>query len=121
ISRSFINFINNACYALNEKTKEGGEEFLPMLSITTKDLGKQLEISVRDNGKGIPQRVLDKIFDPFFTTKVTGEGTGLGLSISHDIIVQEHQGEIKIKTEENNYTEFILTLPKNIPENDLHK
>ncbi|MCC5610687.1 AAA family ATPase [Nostoc sp. CHAB 5834] len=121
ISRAFINIINNACYALTEKTKEGGEGFLPMLSISTKDLGKQLEISIRDNGKGIPQGVIDRIFDPFFTTKVTGEGTGLGLSISHDIIVQEHQGEIKIKTEENNYTEFILTLPKSIPENDIQK
>ncbi|MEH2004537.1 trifunctional serine/threonine-protein kinase/ATP-binding protein/sensor histidine kinase [Nostoc sp.] len=121
ISRAFINIINNACYAVTEKTKEVGEGFLPMLSISTKDLGKQLEISIRDNGKGIPQRIIDRIFDPFFTTKVTGEGTGLGLSISHDIIVQEHQGEIKIKTEENNYTEFILTLPKNIPEKDIRK
>ncbi|MEH2182206.1 trifunctional serine/threonine-protein kinase/ATP-binding protein/sensor histidine kinase [Nostoc sp.] len=121
ISRAFINIINNACYALTEKTKEVDEGFLPMLSISTKDLGKQLEISIRDNGKGIPQGVIDRIFDPFFTTKVTGEGTGLGLSISHDIIVHEHQGEIKIKTEENNYTEFILSLPKSIPENDIQK
>ncbi|MCI0528072.1 MAG: ATP-binding protein [Nitrospira sp.] len=55
---------------------------------------------------------MDKIFNPFFTTRPTGEGTGLGLSISYDIVVQEHQGEIKVETEEGSHTEFIIVLPK---------
>jgi predicted ATPase/signal transduction histidine kinase/tRNA A-37 threonylcarbamoyl transferase component Bud32 len=122
ITRTFINVINNACYAAVEKKKEVGEEFSPTLSVRTKDLGGQVEIRIRDNGKGIPQEVLDKIFNPFFTTKPTGEGTGLGLSISHDIIVQEHQGEIRVETEAGNYTDFIITLPKTVPDkNDIHK
>ena len=62
--------------------------------------------------RAFPPAALDKIFNPFFTTKPTGEGTGLGLSISHDIIVQEHRGEIAVETELGSYTEFIIALPK---------
>jgi signal transduction histidine kinase len=83
--------------------------------VSTKNLSDWVEIRIRDNGKGIPQESLDKIFNPFFTTKPTGEGTGLGLSISHDIIVQEHRGEIKVETERGSYAEFIITLPKDVP------
>ncbi len=114
ISRVFLNVINNACYAAHEKKKQIGEGFLPQLLVSTKNLSDRVEIRIRDNGKGIPQESLDKIFNPFFTTKPTGEGTGLGLSISHDIIVQEHRGEIKIETEAGSYAEFIITLPKDV-------
>ncbi len=118
ISRAFINLINNACYAAHHKktrlhpSGNAGEEFLPTLSVSSHDLGEQIEVRIRDNGEGIPQDVLDKIFNPFFTTKPPGEGTGLGLSISHDIIVQQHQGNIQVETEVGSYTEFIVTLPK---------
>ena len=118
ISRAFINLINNACYAAHKKkilfqaSLYEGEGFLPTLSLYTRDLGEQVEIRIRDNGEGIPPEVLDKIFNPFFTTKPPGEGTGLGLSITHDIIVQQHQGEIKVETEVSNHTDFIITLPK---------
>lgn len=119
MSRAFINIINNACYAACKKKKrlyaeltQEGEEFSPILFVRTKDLGEQVEIHIRDNGEGIPQKVLDKIFNPFFTTKPPGEGTGLGLSITHDIIVQQHQGDIRVETEVGSYTEFIITLPK---------
>jgi len=67
-------------------------------------------ISVRDNGPGIPQNVLDKIFQPFFTTKPTGQGTGLGLSLSYDI-VKAHGGEIKVETKQGEGSEFIIQLP----------
>jgi len=66
-------------------------------------------ISVRDNGNGIPQKVLDKIFQPFFTTKPTGQGTGLGLSMSYDI-VKAHGGELKVVTEVGEGTEFSIQL-----------
>ena len=69
------------------------------------------EIRVKDNGNGIPQKVLDKIFQPFFTTKPTGQGTGLGLSLSYDI-VKAHGGEMKVETKEGQGTEFIVLLPK---------
>ncbi|MDP2414467.1 ATP-binding protein [Daejeonella sp.] len=58
-----------------------------------------LQIGVKDNVDGIPQKVLDKIFQPFFTTRPLGEGTGLGLSLSYDL-VKAHGGKIKIETKE---------------------
>ena len=67
-------------------------------------------ISIRDNGNGIPARIMEKIFEPFYTTKPSGEGTGLGLSLSHDII-KAHGGEIKVSSKENEFTEFVITLP----------
>jgi predicted ATPase/signal transduction histidine kinase len=113
ISRVFLNLVNNACYASYEKKKAIGENFSPILKVSTKNMGDRIEIHFRDNGTGIPQDILDKIFNPFFTTKPTGEGTGLGLSISYDIIVRGHQGEITVETQVNEFTEFIVILPKN--------
>ncbi|MCI0530229.1 MAG: ATP-binding protein, partial [Nitrospira sp.] len=112
MSRVFLNLVNNACYSVHQKKKELGEGYSPTLWVKTKNLGDRIEIRIRDNGKGIPQKIVDKIFNPFFTTKPTGKGTGLGLSISYDIVVQEHKGELKVETEEGNYAEFIITLPK---------
>jgi signal transduction histidine kinase/ligand-binding sensor domain-containing protein len=119
LSRVFLNIINNACYAANQKKKESlkqkttaGEDFSPRLSVSTKNLGNKIEIRIRDNGAGIPAAIRDKIFNPFFTTKPTGQGTGLGLSISYDIIVHKHKGEVKVETEEGKFTEFIISLPK---------
>jgi signal transduction histidine kinase len=70
-----------------------------------------VEIKVKDNGGGIPQRVLDKIFQPFFTTKPTGQGTGLGLSLSYDIVTKGHGGELKVETKEGEGSTFIIQLP----------
>jgi signal transduction histidine kinase len=69
-------------------------------------------VRIRDNGTGIAQDIADKIFDPFFTTKPPGEGTGLGLSLSHDIVVQGHQGTMRMETRPGEFAEFIVTLPK---------
>jgi signal transduction histidine kinase len=71
-----------------------------------------VEIRVRDNGAGISAEMLGKIFTPFFTTKPPGEGTGLGLSISHDIVVKGHGGELRVQTKEDQYAEFIVSLPR---------
>jgi two-component system, NtrC family, sensor kinase len=70
----------------------------------------KVEVKVKDNGNGMPQKVKDKIFQPFFTTKPTGVGTGLGLSLSYDII-KAHGGEIKVQTKEGQGSEFIIQLP----------
>jgi signal transduction histidine kinase len=78
--------------------------------VSTKKINGKVEIRVKDNGNGIPQKVLDKIFQPFFTTKPTGEGTGLGLSMSYDIITKSHAGEIKVETKEGEGSEFIIVL-----------
>jgi signal transduction histidine kinase len=78
--------------------------------VSTKRVNDKIEIRVKDNGNGIPQKILDKVFQPFFTTKPTGVGTGLGLSLSYDII-KAHGGKIKVETKEGEGTEFIILLP----------
>jgi signal transduction histidine kinase len=71
-----------------------------------------VEISIRDNGTGMPPDVKEKMFNPFFTTKPTGEGTGLGLSISHDIVVKQHGGAIEVDTQPGGFTEIRVILPR---------
>jgi signal transduction histidine kinase len=117
IGRVILNLINNAFYAVAEKTKmnlenlpTGQAGYEPTVSISTKKLNDKIEIRVTDNGNGIPQKVLDKIFQPFFTTKPTGQGTGLGLSLSYDI-VKAHGGEIKVETQESIFTQFNVQIP----------
>jgi len=109
IGRVLLNLINNAFYAVAEKKKQQQEDYLPAVSVSTRKTTGKVEISVHDNGNGIPKKVLDKIFQPFFTTKPTGEGTGLGLSLSYDII-KAHGGEIKVNTKEGEGTEFVILL-----------
>jgi len=110
MGRVFLNLINNAFYAVTEKKKQIGENYEPTISVTTKRMSDRVEISVADNGNGIPGKVLNKIFQPFFTTKPTGQGTGLGLSLSYDII-KAHGGDLKVETKEGEYTEFSIRLP----------
>ncbi len=122
IGRVILNLVNNGFYAVNEKAKstpqppEGGEGYKPEVIVKTTvtkspsgDLG--VEISVQDNGSGIPDHIKEKIFQPFFTTKPTGSGTGLGLSLSYDI-VKAHGGELEIETSVNKGTTFIIKLSK---------
>ena len=111
IGRVILNLINNAFYSVSEKKKTADDNYEPTVTISTKKLNEGVEISVKDNGIGVPQKVVDKIFQPFFTTKPTGEGTGLGLSMSYDIITKGHNGELKVETKEGEYAEFIIILP----------
>ncbi|MGB5781786.1 MAG: ATP-binding protein [Eudoraea sp.] len=118
IGRVVLNLITNAFYACAERSRSATDEkkklnqtaYEPTVEVTTKKEGNQVLISVKDNGNGIPKKVLDKIFQPFFTTKPTGQGTGLGLSLSYDI-VKAHGGELNVKTKENKGTEFTIILP----------
>lgn len=110
LRRAFINLIDNACYAVQKKQEQLGEDFTPRLSIETQKINDQVEIRIRDNGIGIQSENQSKIFEPFFTTKPTGEGTGLGLSMTHEIIVRQHGGTLHLETKPNVYTEFILRL-----------
>jgi len=114
IGRVLLNLYNNAFYAVSEKNVSigsAGQKYEPTVSVSTKKINDKIEIRVKDNGNGIPQKVLDKIFQPFFTTKPTGQGTGLGLSLSYDI-VKAHGGEIKVETKEGAGSEFIISLPE---------
>jgi signal transduction histidine kinase len=118
IGRVVLNLINNAFYAVGEKKKQNQNGYDPTVSVSTKRVNSKVEISVKDNGNGIPQKVLDKIFQPFFTTKPTGQGTGLGLSLSYDI-VKAHGGELKVETKEGEGSEFIIQLPGNYNLNEI--
>ena len=109
IGRVVLNLINNAFYAVDEKKKKNEHGYEPTVTIGTKKKNGKIEISVKDNGNGIPQKVLDKIFQPFFTTKPTGQGTGLGLSLSYDI-VKAYGGELKVETKEGEGSEFIVQI-----------
>ena len=114
MGRVILNLINNAFHAVSEKlkaeSKRSSSEYEPTVTIATKNLGDKIEISVKDNGIGIPDQIKEKIFQPFFTTKPTGQGTGLGLSLSYDII-KAHGGEIKLTTKEGEGVQFKIILP----------
>ena len=108
-----LNLISNGFYATTKRKAEAnGGDYEPTLAAATKNLGDSVEISIRDNGTGIPPEVKEKMFNPFFTTKPVGEGTGLGLSISHDIIVKQHGGSIEVDTQPGEFTEFKIVLPR---------
>ena len=111
IGRVILNLLTNAFYVVDEKKKAEVDGYEPTVSITTKKVADKVFISVRDNGNGIPQKVVDKIFQPFFTTKPTGQGTGLGLSLSYDIVTKGHGGELKVETKEGEGSTFIIQLP----------
>jgi two-component system NtrC family sensor kinase len=113
ITRVLLNLISNGFYAATKrKSDEGDKTYEPILAAATKNLGDRVEITIRDNGTGIPPEVKEKVFNPFFTTKPAGEGTGLGLSLSHDIIVKQHSGVIEVNTEPGRFTEFRIILPR---------
>ena len=105
--------ISNGFYAATRRKAEADDDkFEPLVGAATRNLGKAVEIRIRDNGTGIPPEVREKMFNPFFTTKPTGEGTGLGLSMAHVIVVKQHGGRIDVETEPGEFTKFIITLPR---------
>jgi len=110
IGRVILNLINNAFYAVNERAKEGVPGYEPTVTVGTRRLQDRIEISVKDNGNGVPGSLKEKIFQPFFTTKPTGQGTGLGLSLAYDI-VKAHGGEIKVQSKEGEGSQFVIELP----------
>ena len=113
ITRVLLNLISNGFYAATKRGAEtNGGEYEPTLAAATKNCGDCVEITIRDNGMGIPADVKEKMFNPFFTTKPAGEGTGLGLSISHDIVVKQHGGSIEVETQPGEFTEIKIVLPR---------
>ena len=110
IGRVFLNIFNNAFYSVMQRKNQLDGSFEPVVSVSAKRQGKKVAIQIKDNGVGIPQKVVDKIFQPFFTTKPSGEGTGLGLSLSYDII-KAHGGEILVETTEGEGASFLILIP----------
>lgn len=115
LSRAVLNIVNNACYAVkerSEKEKEAGNtKYQPTISIATKMEDGKLYIAITDNGTGIPDDVKEKLFNTTITTKPIGMGTGLGTQITHDIIVNHHNGEIRVETECGKGTTFTFIIP----------
>ena len=113
LGRVLLNILSNACYILDQK-KQQDHDFMPLLQVSTVDKEQHIEIHIRDNGLGMSEKTRKQIFDPFFTTKPAGSGTGLGMSLSYDIIVNQHYGEIRVDTEQGEFTQFTLILPKKL-------
>ena len=117
LGRVLLNLYNNAFYAVHDKQKKNessmaqeSAEYVPQVTVSTKKNENYVEITVKDNGPGIPKKIIEKIFHPFFTTKPTGQGTGLGLSLSYDI-VKAHGGELSVETSEGKGSVFNIQIP----------
>jgi signal transduction histidine kinase len=116
VGRVLLNLFNNAFYAvMQKKNKANMNHYEPSVSVSTKKItsssgAENIEICVKDNGAGIPQKAVDKVFQPFFTTKPAGQGTGLGLSLAYDII-KAHGGEMKVSSKEGEGAEFVVQIP----------
>ncbi|WP_297764661.1 ATP-binding protein [uncultured Muriicola sp.] len=115
MGRVILNLITNAFHAVQERASlaKASEDvkYKPTVGVTTKKVGEMIEIEVKDNGNGIPQKIIQRIFEPFFTTKPSGRGTGLGLSMSYDIVTKGHRGELKVASKEGEGTTFTIILP----------
>jgi two-component system, NtrC family, sensor kinase len=115
IGRVFLNLINNAFYAVNEKNTQNteGVSFNPTVIVSTQQINNQIIIKVKDNGIGMSEAVRVKVFQPFFTTKPTGSGTGLGLSLAYDIVTKGHSGTLEVESTLGVGTIFNIKLPIN--------
>lgn len=119
LNQVFMNILNNAIYALEEKITNlpisqsyQSQPFIPTIWINTEIVDETwLNICIKNNGGGIHESVISKIFDPFFTTKPVGKGTGLGLFISYQIIVEMHQGNLICNSKISQETEFCIQIP----------
>ena len=119
IGRVLLNLINNALYAVFiQDSAKSDNNYRPTVTLSTKVVhsrpgepaNRKVQITVSDNGHGVPKEIKDKIFQPFFTTKPAGQGIGLGLSLSYDI-VKAHGGELSMQSVEGESTEFCICLP----------
>lgn len=118
LSRAVLNVMNNACYAVKERTLKEAEnansEYAPTISVKVALADGKLTISISDNGTGMPAEVKEKLFETTITTKPVGQGTGLGMQITHSIIVDSHHGEINIESEENKGTTVSFIIPAEV-------
>jgi signal transduction histidine kinase len=111
LGRVFLNIVNNALYATNERAQEERRDYTPSVKVETSSKDGSIIVRISDNGNGIPADILDKIFEPFFTTKPTGAGTGLGLSLAYEIVTDGHNGTMNVESQVGEGTTFIISLP----------
>lgn len=101
MSQVFLNLLSNALESRNDGL---------VVTVQTAWNGKEIVVSVIDNGGGIPDEIRERIFEPFFTTKDVGEGTGMGLAVVYDVVTK-HDGRIVVDSDEGRGTRFDIILP----------
>ena len=116
LSQVFMNILSNAIDALKEKAERTEKaDWDAKITITTEvietDFKTWVAVRIADNGPGIKPEIQQRIFDNFFTTKPVGKGTGLGLAISYQIITEKHGGQLNLKSQFGQGTEFEILLP----------
>jgi len=110
LQQVLVNLVNNAFQALDDGC---------LLDIEASPKGNdKIDITISDNGCGMPEENLPKIFEPFFTTKEGNRGTGLGLAITYGLVKKLH-GDITVKSRLNEGTTFTITLPTRIQEESI--
>ena len=108
LSQTIMGLLTNAVYAVVRKAQKAAYDAI--VSLTAETVNGRHVITIRDNGVGIEQTIIDKIFDPFFTTKTSDEASGIGLYLGREII-QNHKGDIYVRSEKDVFTEFTISLP----------
>lgn len=112
LSRAVLNVMNNACYAVWQKSQTLGPDYSPSVDVSVSiDAGGELRIVIRDNGVGMSDEVKSRVFENFFTTKPAGQGTGLGMGITREIIEDHHHGRLLLDSVEGEYTCFTFIIP----------
>ena len=114
LSKTIMSLLGNAVYAIVKKAQREKDykNYTPAINISVTPASDTVQVTIRDNGIGIEDTIINKIFDPFFTTKTTGEAAGVGLYLSREIL-QNHGSDILVKSVKNEYSEFTFTLPIN--------
>ena len=116
ISRAVLNLMNNACYAVWDRSQKEGEEYVPTIDIKTAlNAEGLLEIAIQDNGVGISDEVKEHLYENFFTTKPVGQGTGLGMGITREIVENKHHGKLTFESEIGKGTCFTIIIPVKKP------
>ena len=116
ISRAVLNLMNNACYAVWDRSQKEGEEYVPTIDIKTAlNAEGMVEIAIQDNGVGISDEVKELLDENFFTTKPVGQGTGLGMGITRDIVENRHHGKLTFESEIGKGTCFTIIIPVKKP------
>lgn len=115
LSRAVLNLMNNACYTVWNRSQKEGEDYKPTITVKTAFNDNQIEVSIADNGEGMPPEVIQRLYENFFTTKPIGQGTGLGMGITRDIIENKHGGHLTFESEVGKGTCFTFTIPAKKP------
>jgi signal transduction histidine kinase len=111
ISRAVLNLMNNACYAVWNKSQNAASDYQPRIHVSVQQAGDNVVVTIEDNGEGMSDQVKQHLYDNFFTTKPVGVGTGLGMAITRDIVEKKHGGKLTFESTEGQGTVFTMTLP----------